>query len=43
MLLVALTGYHRDAARLAEAGFDDHLVKPPSLDKIFVLLARSKT
>lgn len=38
MLLVAMTGYKRDAARLREAGFDEHLLKPPDLEKLFALL-----
>jgi two-component system CheB/CheR fusion protein len=42
MLLVALTGYQRDDARLAASGFDDHLIKPPSMEKVSALLALSK-
>ncbi|BAU49339.1 chemotaxis protein CheY [Sulfurifustis variabilis] len=38
MLLVALTGYKKDAARLSEAGFDEHLLKPPDLAKLLDLL-----
>ncbi|HVS13632.1 MAG TPA: chemotaxis protein CheB [Thermoanaerobaculia bacterium] len=37
--LVALTGYREDWARLREAGFDDHLLKPLSLEKLTVLVA----
>ncbi len=43
--LVALTGYAapEDVARSKEAGFDTHLAKPPSLEKIEEVLApRSK-
>ncbi len=34
--LVAVTGYgqHRDRQRALESGFDEHLVKPPSLDAL---------
>lgn len=38
MFLIALTGYNKDAARLREAGFDEHLTKPPDLEKLFALL-----
>lgn len=38
MLLVAVTGYKKDDKRLHEAGFDDHLLKPVDLDKLFALL-----
>lgn len=41
MLLVAMTGYQKDAARLQEAGFDEHLLKPPDLEKLFALLGAS--
>ncbi|MBI3924636.1 MAG: PAS domain-containing protein [Armatimonadetes bacterium] len=34
MLLIALTGYGRDEARLRESGFDEHLIKPPDLKKL---------
>jgi CheY-like chemotaxis protein len=35
-MLVALTGWERDKdeQRAAEAGFDDHLVDPVSLDQL---------
>ncbi len=36
--VVALTGYHRDPQRLRDAGFDDHLLKPPELSKLTGLL-----
>ena len=38
--LIALTGYAQpeDRARAAEAGFDAHLAKPPSLDELASLL-----
>lgn len=39
MFLVAMTGYQRDADRLEEAGFDDHLLKPVDFDKLTALLA----
>ncbi|MCO5171049.1 MAG: ATP-binding protein [Planctomycetes bacterium] len=41
--LVALTGYARpeDRQRAAEAGFDEHLSKPPPLEALEVLLARA--
>lgn len=38
MLLVALTGYSKDAARLQNAGFDEHLLKPCELEDLFALL-----
>ncbi|RYY82821.1 MAG: response regulator [Comamonadaceae bacterium] len=40
--LVALTGYGQasDRARALEAGFDDHLVKPVSIDRLTDLIAR---
>ena len=40
-LLVALTGYgqEEDRRRTRDAGFDEHLVKPPSIDQIRSLLA----
>ena len=37
--LVAVTGYRRDAARLAEAGFDQHLLKPSTLHQVTALVA----
>ena len=37
--LVALTGYRDDRARLREAGFDDHLLKPTSMEKLDALVA----
>jgi CheY-like chemotaxis protein len=42
-LLVAMTGYAQleDADRAKQAGFDAHLAKPPSLQKLEDLLARS--
>jgi two-component system, chemotaxis family, CheB/CheR fusion protein len=39
VLLVALTGYQADRVRLREAGFDGHLLKPTSLDKLYAMLA----
>jgi CheY-like chemotaxis protein len=43
-LLVALTGYgtDEDRRRSREAGFDEHLVKPPSMDSIDALLRHPK-
>src|SRR5262249_9950730 len=38
LLLIAVTGYQDDAARLKEAGFDEHLIKPPDLRKLAALL-----
>jgi CheY-like chemotaxis protein len=39
--LVALTGYAlpEDVARAKAAGFDDHLAKPPSVERLRALLA----
>jgi two-component system CheB/CheR fusion protein len=37
--IIALTGYQDDQARLREAGFDGHLLKPTSLEKLFALVA----
>lgn len=34
-LLIAVTGYQEDPPRLAEAGFDHHLLKPPDSDTLF--------
>lgn len=39
ILLVALTGYQADAARLKQAGFDHHLIKPATTQTISTLLA----
>jgi CheY-like chemotaxis protein len=41
--LVALTGYGSpdDQARAREAGFDEHVVKPASLDVLQRLLTRA--
>jgi CheY-like chemotaxis protein len=43
--LIALTGYGLDADRraTAEAGFDDHLVKPVTLEKLLTTLARLRS
>ena len=38
-LLIAVTGYQRDAARLKGAGFDHHLIKPLEIGKLTALLA----
>ncbi len=42
-LLVAMTGYARseDRRRAAEAGFHDHLAKPPSIERLEEVLARA--
>jgi two-component system CheB/CheR fusion protein len=37
--IVAVTGYQRDDERLREAGFDDHVLKPPSLDRLARVLS----
>ncbi|QDU99142.1 PAS domain-containing hybrid sensor histidine kinase/response regulator [Lignipirellula cremea] len=44
VLLVALTGYGQkeDMAKSQQAGFDLHLVKPPSIDQIREVLAHPK-
>lgn len=44
ILLVALTGYgqEEDRRRSKRAGFDEHLVKPPSLDQLHAVLAHPK-
>ena len=39
MLLIAVTGYKNDAPRLQRAGFDEHLMKPPSMQKLSALLS----
>ncbi len=39
MLLIAVTGYQSDAARLKEAGFDQHLIKPPNLKTLSAMLS----
>jgi two-component system CheB/CheR fusion protein len=39
ILLVALTGYRKDATRIEQAGFDRHLIKPPDMRKLFAWLA----
>jgi CheY-like chemotaxis protein len=36
--IVALTGYQRDTQRLAAAGFDDHVIKPPSHERLAAAL-----
>lgn len=44
ILLIALTGYGREEDRIKskEAGFDEHLVKPPSLDQMKTILSHPK-
>jgi CheY-like chemotaxis protein len=41
IFLVALTGYAlpEDLAKAKDAGFDEHLAKPPSLEKLEKILA----
>lgn len=39
LLVIALTGYQRDKARLEQAGVDQHLIKPLDLQKLGVMLA----
>jgi CheY-like chemotaxis protein len=39
ILLIAVTGYQSDMARLKQAGFDRYLMKPPNLRKLDALLA----
>ena len=43
-VIVALTGYgsESDRHRSAEAGFDDHLVKPVDMTRLDELLARTR-
>jgi CheY-like chemotaxis protein len=38
ILLIALTGYQNDDRRLAQAGFDHHLIKPASIEKLSAML-----
>jgi two-component system, chemotaxis family, CheB/CheR fusion protein len=38
MRIVAVTGYQREDTRLQAAGFDDHVLKPPTLDRLVVAL-----
>jgi len=42
--LVALSGYAQpeDAAKAIEAGFDTHVAKPPTLEKLYDILAAVK-
>lgn len=40
LMLIAVTGYTSDGARLKGAGFDRHLIKPPDMGKLADLLAR---
>ncbi len=44
MLIVAVTGYgqEEDRRRSKEAGFDEHLLKPPALDILRTLFSHSK-
>ena len=38
ILLIAVTGYQKDAVRLKEAGFDHHLVKPANLKALSAII-----
>jgi two-component system, chemotaxis family, CheB/CheR fusion protein len=40
LLLIAVTGYQSDATKLKQAGFDQHLIKPPDMQKVSALLAK---
>ena len=44
MLLVAVTGYGREEERrrASEAGFDEHLLKPPALEALEALFHHPK-
>jgi len=37
--IVAVTGYRREDARLGNAGFDAHLIKPPTPERLALVLA----
>ncbi|MBI2565679.1 MAG: response regulator [Candidatus Schekmanbacteria bacterium] len=39
MRIIAMTGYQKDADQLQEAGFDEHLLKPPDIDRLTSLIA----
>ncbi len=39
VMLVAVTGYQGDPVRLRETGFDAHLLKPTSMEKLFTLVS----
>jgi two-component system, chemotaxis family, CheB/CheR fusion protein len=39
IFLIAVTGYQKDAARLMEAGFNQHLIKPPKMQTLSAMLA----
>ena len=39
LFLIAVTGYQSDTARLNEAGFDRHLIKPPSREQLLAAVA----
>ena len=43
VMLIALTGYQEDPARLRAAGFDGHLLKPTFLEGLFELVAELGT
>ncbi len=40
ILLIAATGYQRNEARLKQAGFDEHLIKPLDMQRLATLIAR---
>ena len=39
LLLVAVTGYQSDPDRFQEAGFDQHMIKPPDMQKLYAWIA----
>ena len=41
-LVIAVTGYKKDSARLEQAGFDHHLVKPPDMRQLSGMIAAWK-
>lgn len=43
LLLIAVTGYQSDVNRLRQAGFDHHLIKPVSLQKVAAILSALDT
>lgn len=44
MMLIALTGYAapEDVAKSKQAGFDEHLAKPPSLASISIIMKEKR-
>jgi CheY-like chemotaxis protein len=41
ILLIAMTGYQKDAALLQTAGFDRHLLKPPDLEQLALWISNN--